>query len=72
MTLTSVLDDQVLKRYRELLDAEDEAFDELEHAYEDGDRDNFECHLANWQGALERKIGFLHSLGIEVPAPVSA
>ena len=27
-----------LRRYRELLDAEDEAFDELDHAFEDGER----------------------------------
>ena len=38
MTLSDVIDDQFLARYRALLDAEDEAFDELEHAFEDGDR----------------------------------
>ena len=42
MTLAEVIDDHVLARYRELLDAEDAAFDELEHAYEDGDREHFE------------------------------
>ena len=36
------MDDHFLARYRALLDAEDEAFDELEHAYEDGDRSHFE------------------------------
>ena len=33
-----VVDEGFLQRYRQLLDAEDTAFDELEHAYEDGDR----------------------------------
>ena len=32
------LDEGFFRRYRELLDAEDAAFDELEHAYEEGDR----------------------------------
>ena len=36
-TVASV-DDHFFRRYRTLLDAEDAAFDELEHAYEDGDR----------------------------------
>ncbi len=34
MTLAEVIDDHSLRRYRELLDADDAAFDELEHAYE--------------------------------------
>ena len=38
----STVDDHFFRRYRELLDAEDAAFDELEHAYEDGDRAHFE------------------------------
>jgi hypothetical protein len=32
MTLTGVIDDHTLQHYRELLDQEDAAFDELEHA----------------------------------------
>ncbi|MGA3353474.1 MAG: hypothetical protein ABSD85_09860 [Acidimicrobiales bacterium] len=32
MTLTGVVDDHMLSQYRVLLDREDEAFDELEHA----------------------------------------
>jgi hypothetical protein len=36
MTLTGVVDDHMLSQYRVLLDREDAAFDELEHAYEDG------------------------------------
>ena len=38
----NAVDDHFFRRYRELLDAEDYAFDELEHAYEDGDRAHFE------------------------------
>ena len=64
MTLTEVIDDHVLQRYRELLDAEDCAFDELEHAFEDGDRVHFEADLAAWQAACERKLAFLRQLGL--------
>ena len=39
------IDDHFLLKYRELLDAEDMAFDELEHAYEDGDRAHYESDL---------------------------
>ena len=71
MTLPGVLDDQALRRYRELLDAEDAAFDELEHAYEDGDRAHFEADLDAWRGALSAKIAFLQRIGIEVPLPAT-
>ena len=69
MTLPGVLDDQALRRYRELLDAEDAAFDELEHAYEDGDRAHFEADLGAWRCALAAKLAFLQRIGIEVPQP---
>jgi hypothetical protein len=59
--------EQFFRRYRELLDAEDCAFDELEHAYEDGDRAHFELDLAAWHGALERRHSYLERSG--VPAP---
>jgi hypothetical protein len=59
--------EQFFRRYRELLDAEDCAFDELEHAYEDGDRAHFELDLAAWHGALERRHSYLERRG--VPAP---
>ena len=62
MALTEVIDDHVLQRYRELLDAEDCAFDELEHAFEDGDRAHFEADLAAWQAACERKLSYLRQL----------
>jgi len=48
MTVPGVLDDQALRRYRELLDAEDAAFDELEHAYEEARADAaFQTELAD-------------------------
>ena len=42
-------DESFFRKYRELLDAEDTAFDELEHAYEDGDRAHWADDLAAWQ-----------------------
>jgi len=69
MTVPGVLDDQSLRRYRELLDAEDAAFDELEHAYEEGDRAHFEADLSAWRECVTRKLAFLRRMGIEVPLP---
>ncbi|MDP8991868.1 MAG: hypothetical protein M3N31_02250 [Actinomycetota bacterium] len=66
MTLAEVIDDQFLRRYRELLDAEDAAFDELEHAYEDGDRSHFEADLAAWQDAIEKRIAYLRRVGVQL------
>jgi hypothetical protein len=43
----ATIDEGFIRRYRELLDAEDEAFDELEHAYEDGERARFEHDPSN-------------------------
>jgi len=71
VTLPGVLDDQALRRYRELLDAEDAAFDELEHAYEDGDRAHFEADFQAWRSVLARKLSFLQRIGIDVPQPAS-
>ncbi|MHB8440245.1 MAG: hypothetical protein ACYDD4_13960 [Acidimicrobiales bacterium] len=71
MTLPGVLDDHALRRYRELLDAEDAAFDELEHAYEEGDRAHFEADLEAWRRALAQKLNFLRRLGIDVPEPAA-
>lgn len=53
------VDDQFIRKYRELLDHESAAFDELEHAYEDGDRAHFETDLAAWRTALEKRALFL-------------
>ena len=61
------IDDHFLLRYRELLDAEDAAFDELEHAYEDGNRPHFEEELGVWRVALNRKATFLDSAGFAQP-----
>ena len=58
------VDDHFIRRYRELLDTESAAFDELEHAYEDGDRAHFETDLAAWRNALERRASFLDKHGL--------
>jgi hypothetical protein len=64
----AVLDEGFMRRYRELLDAEDSAFDEMEHAYEEGDRAHFEADLATLRMILCRKIAFLERRGIQVEA----
>jgi len=64
------MDDHFLLKYRELLDAEDEAFDELEHACEEGNRPQFDQEMAVWQGTLAKKLMFLQNAGIELPLPV--
>jgi hypothetical protein len=66
VTLAEVIDDHFLAKYRALLDAEDCAFDELEHAFEEGDRAHFEADLSAWQAAIERKLAYLSRLGIEI------
>jgi hypothetical protein len=65
----ATIDDSFLRRYRELLDSEDEAFDALDHAFEDGDRRTFEDHLVRWRSAVERRHAFLDRRGF---APVPA
>lgn len=64
------LDEGFFKRYRALLDAEDTAFDELEHAYEDGDRAHFEQDLTAWRAQLERRSAFLERNGL-TPIPAT-
>ena len=71
MTLAEVIDDHFLAKYRMLLDAEDVAFDELEHAFEEGDRAHFEADLKAWQDAIERKLAYLRRIGIELQPAVS-
>jgi hypothetical protein len=63
------LDEGFFRRYRELLDAEDAAFDELEHAYEEGDRARYEQDLVQWRSIVERRSSFLDRTGL---APVAA
>ncbi len=58
------LDEGFFRRYRELLDAEDAAFDELEHAYEDGDRARYEQDLVQWRSVVERRASFLDRQGV--------
>lgn len=59
MSVPGILDDHQMFRYRELLDAEETAFDELEHAYEDGDRERYATALAGWRLSWEAKSEFL-------------
>lgn len=66
MTLAEVIDEHFLSKYRLLLDAEDAAFDELEHAYEEGDRAHFEADLAAWENAIQRKLAYLERRGVEL------
>jgi hypothetical protein len=66
LALTGVIDEHTLHTYRSLLDLEDAAFDELEHAYEDGDRGHFEADLTAWQQAAARRLAFLKRIGVGV------
>jgi hypothetical protein len=59
-----VVDEHFLRRYREMLDAEDAAFDELEHAFEDGDRQHFEADMRAWCEAINRKLQYLQRSGV--------
>jgi len=62
------IDDHFLLRYRELLDAEDAAFDEVEHACEEGNRSHFDAEMVIWQDTVAKKLHFLTSAGIDIPA----
>jgi hypothetical protein len=64
------VDDQFFRRYRALLDAEDCAFDELEHAYEDGDRSAFDVDLEAWRSAVTRRESFLETKGFTATTPL--
>jgi hypothetical protein len=59
-----VVDEGFLRRYRQMLDAEDAAFDELEHAVEDGDRAHYDHDFAEWQSTLERRLSLLERHGL--------
>lgn len=65
------IDDHFLLRYRELLDAEDAAFDEVEHACEEGNRSHFDAEMVVWQDTLAKKLRFLNTAGIEITSPVA-
>lgn len=60
------IDDHFLLRYRQLLDAEDAAFDEVEHACEEGNRSHFDAELVVWQDTVAKKLSFLSNAGIEI------
>ena len=60
----SEIDEHFFRRYRELLDAEDAAFDELEHAYEEGDRVHYEEDLEVWRSIVGRRSAFLDRHGL--------
>jgi hypothetical protein len=70
--LNGVVDDGFLRRYRELLDAEDAAFDELEHAVEEGDREHYELDLATWKETVARRLSFLDRHELVTSASASA
>ena len=57
--MNGVIDDGFLNRYRELLDAESAAFDELEHAVEEGDREHYEADFTAWKETVGRRLAFL-------------
>jgi hypothetical protein len=65
--VNGVFDESFLHKYRLLLDAEDIAFDELEHAYEDGDRSHFESDLSEWKSIVGRRLAFLERHGLAIP-----
>ena len=68
MDVNGVIDDGFLRRYRELLDAEDAAFDELEHAVEEGDRVHYDADLESWRSTVTKRMAFLERQGF---APVT-
>jgi hypothetical protein len=67
-----VVDESFFRRYRELCDAEDSAFDELEHAYEDGDREHWADDFAAWKAQVEKRTAFLTKHGFVAAAPAPA
>ena len=69
VALDEVVNEHFLARYRALLDEEDAAFDELEHAFEDGDREHFNADLAAWHEAISRKLNYLQRYGVELNGP---
>ena len=64
-----LIDEGFFRRYRELLDAEDAAFDDLEHAYEEGERARFDDDLAAWHVCRERRAAFLERHRLTAATP---
>ena len=65
MALAEVVNEGFMARYRALLDAEEAAFDELEHAFEDGDRATFDADLVAWSQAIQKKTEWLRRAGVD-------
>jgi len=66
VAFAEVIDEHFLARYRALLDAEDAAFDELAHCYEDGDRAHWDADLRAWRSAVERRLAYLARCSVDV------
>lgn len=62
------IDEGFFRKYRALLDAEDAAFDDLEHAFEEGERARFDQDLTAWHASLERRAAFLERHGVALSA----
>jgi hypothetical protein len=62
------IDDHFLLHDRQLLDAEDSAFDALEHAAEDGDREHFGIELTAWRKALRERASWLEGSDYDLDA----
>ncbi len=58
------IDDHLLVRYRELLDAEDQAFSEMEHDFEEGDAERFARDREAWLRAIHQRVSFLDACGL--------
>ncbi|MHB8190538.1 MAG: hypothetical protein ACYDHP_09020 [Ferrimicrobium sp.] len=58
------IDDHMLTRYRQLLDAEDLAFCEMEHDFEDGDGERFRRDRTQWLRAVELRVAYLDRCGL--------
>jgi len=72
VALAEVIDEHFIGRYRALLDAEDAAFDELEHCFEEGDRKHWEADIEAWRSALERRMAYLARCNIDLSVPAPA
>ena len=68
MAVDGLIDEHFLMRYRLMLDAEAAAFDELEHAFEDGDREHFEADLSAWETAVASRLAYLRRFGMNLEA----
>jgi len=67
VAVAEAIDEHFLSRYRALLDAEDAAFDELAHCYEDGDRAHWDADLRAWRSAVERRLAYLARCKVDFP-----